>query len=177
MNSDAVFWNKIAAKYERKPVPDESIYQRKLEMTRLLLNPNAEVLELGCGTGSTALLHAPFVHSVVATDFSASMIEIARNKARQQGVDNIEFRCESVEDMAVGAGQFDVVLAHSILHLLQDPQQAISQCYQSLKPGGYLVSSTACIADFFKLFAFVFPIAYRLGLFPLREIFWSRYFD
>ena len=60
---------------------DQAAYERKLAITRECLNPDAQVLELGCGTGSTAIAHAPYVRHIRATDVSSRMIEIARSKA------------------------------------------------------------------------------------------------
>ena len=54
------FWDRHAKGYAKRPVPDEAAYQRKLKMTQDYLTPDMEVLELGCGTGTTALIHAPF---------------------------------------------------------------------------------------------------------------------
>lgn len=76
------FWEKRADKYSRQPVADEASYQRKLEVTRKYFRPDMEVLEIGCGTGSTAISHAPYVKHIRATDFSSRMIEIAKEKAR-----------------------------------------------------------------------------------------------
>ena len=59
MNPTDRFWDRIADRYAAKPVPDQAVYERKLQITRTLLHPQAEVLELGCGTGSTALALAP----------------------------------------------------------------------------------------------------------------------
>lgn len=75
------FWDFIATRYARQPVPDEAVYQRKLEITRGVLEPHHEVLELGCGTGSTAIAHAPHVRQVRAVDISPRMLDIARRKA------------------------------------------------------------------------------------------------
>jgi len=77
----AKFWDRIADRYSRKPVADEAAYQKKLQVTREYLRPDMEVLEFGCGTGSTAIVHAPCVKQIRAIDVSAKMIEIARHKA------------------------------------------------------------------------------------------------
>ena len=78
---DARFWDRIARRYARTPVPDEAIYQKKLSLTRKWMTPQMHVLEFGCGTGSTALKHAPFVNRILALDISAKMLDIARGKA------------------------------------------------------------------------------------------------
>ena len=55
---DTRFWNRIAGKYARQPISDEETYEKKLAITRKYLTPESEVFEFGCGTGSTAILHA-----------------------------------------------------------------------------------------------------------------------
>ena len=60
------FWNKRADKYSQRPIADESAYQKKLETTRRYFQPDMEILEIGCGTGSTAIAHAPFVKHILS---------------------------------------------------------------------------------------------------------------
>ena len=80
MNRDARFWDKRAEKYSQRPVGDQATYEKKLEITRSYFRPDSEVLEMGCGTGSTALSHAPLVKHILATDISPGMIDIAKGK-------------------------------------------------------------------------------------------------
>ncbi len=81
MTTSSKFWDKIAEKYSKQPIADEASYQKKLEVTRGYLQPEMEVLEFGCGTGSTALIHAPYVKHIRAIDISSKMIAIAKAKA------------------------------------------------------------------------------------------------
>ncbi len=53
--NDAKFWDRAAPKYAASKIADTGGYERSLERMRALLNPDFTVLELGCGTGSTAL--------------------------------------------------------------------------------------------------------------------------
>jgi ubiquinone/menaquinone biosynthesis C-methylase UbiE len=76
MNNEARFWDKRAEKYSQRPVADQNTYEKKLEITRTYFRPDSEVLEIGCGTGSTALAHAPYVKHILATDISPGMINI-----------------------------------------------------------------------------------------------------
>lgn len=55
------FWDRTADKYAATPIADEASYQVKLAETRRRMRSDMNVLEFGCGTGSTALLHAPHV--------------------------------------------------------------------------------------------------------------------
>lgn len=171
MKSKTRFWDRIANKYAATPIKDEASYQHKLKMTQEYLKPEMEVLEIGCGTGTTALKHGPFVRRILATDFSEKMVEIAQEKANKSGVDNVEFRCEAIESISDHNEQYDVIMAHSILHLLEDFEGSLLKLYDRLKPGGYLVSSTACINDMMSFFRYIAPIGYRLRLIPYVNCF------
>lgn len=164
----------IAARYARTPVADELSYQKKLEVTRTYLRPDMEVLEIGCGTGSTAIVHAPFVKHVRAVDFSSNMIGIARSKAEAAGIGNISFEVATVDDLAVPDGSLDMVLALSLLHLLDDWEVVIARIYRMLKPGGIFVTSTTCLGDFFKVFKYIAPVGKALGLMPVVKVFTVR---
>jgi ubiquinone/menaquinone biosynthesis C-methylase UbiE len=76
MDRSARFWDRIAKRYARRPVTDEAAYQKKLQVTREYFNSESEVLEFGCGTGSTAIAHAPHVNHIHAIDISSKMIKI-----------------------------------------------------------------------------------------------------
>src|SRR5690606_28067820 len=56
------------------------------------------------------------------------------------------------------------------LHLLEDKAKAISTVHRVLKPGGYFVSSTACVAEMIPLFGFIAPLGKRLGLLPHIDV-------
>ena len=171
MNREARFWDRIATRYAQRPVADEAAYEKKLEKTRESLRPDMKVLEFGCGTGSTAIAHAPYVAHIRATDVSANMIEIAREKGEAMNVGNVTFEQASIEDLEVAAESIDVVLGLSILHLVADRAAAIAKVRKMLKPGGVFVSNTACLGDKLKFFKLIAPIGRVLGLIPRVEVF------
>ena len=171
MDREARFWNKLADRYSRRPVSDEATYEKKLEITRQYFESNMEVLEIGCGTGTTAIAHAPYVKHILATDLAPRMIEIARDKAQDAGIDNVTFEVSSVDALDVPDGSIDAVMAHNLLHLLDDREPAIADIHRMLKPGGVFVSSTACIGDLSPLLRLIVPIGRLLGLFPLVRSF------
>ncbi|MEQ8248746.1 MAG: class I SAM-dependent methyltransferase [Alphaproteobacteria bacterium] len=165
MSHSAKFWNRMAAGYARRPVADEASYQKKLAITRSYLKPGMAVLEFGCGTGSTAITHAPHVAHIHAIDISTNMIEIARRKAADAGVRNVTFECATLDSFMAPAEAFDVVLGLSILHLLPDRRGTIAKVYTMLKPGGIFVSSTICLGDSMKWLRPIVPaIAWLFGL-------------
>ncbi len=162
----ARFWDRIAARYARRPIGNEAAYQHKLAKTREYFHSDSQVLELGCGTGSTAIAHAHHVARVVATDISANMLAIARDKIRAAGIGNISLECAEVGQLDFAEAQFDVVLALSLLHLLEDRQAVIAQAYRWLQPGGVLVTSTPCLADHLGFLKWILTPGAWLGLVP-----------
>ena len=171
MNRETRFWDRIADRYAKKPVADEAAYQEKLKVTRRYLRPDMNVLEFGCGTGSTALVHAPHVRHIHATDISSKMLEIGRSKADAAGISNVSFRQSGIEEFDAPDGTYDVVLGMSILHLLKDPDAAVAKVHRFLKPGGVFVSSTACIGDMSGIFKLILPVGHAIRLTPFVKIF------
>lgn len=170
MASDT-FWNRFARRYAASPISDPESYEYKLERTRTYFSPDATVLELGCGTGSTALLHAHFVSQILATDLSDGMLAIAREKAAQAGVENVEFERAEVCDVEPVPEGYDVVMAMSLLHLLPNRSQAIEHIHKLLKPGGYFISSTTCLMDGMRYLIPVLPLARLIGQTPYVAFF------
>ena len=166
MHKEAKFWDKIAEKYSKQPIADEAAYQKKLEITQGYFTQDSEVLEFGCGTGSTAIIHAPFVKHIRAIDVSPNMIEIAKGKADREGIHNITFEVATCDELAAPDTSLDVVMGMSILHLLEDKEAMIAKVYRMLKPGGLFVSSTACLSGMMKLLKPLIAIATLLGKAP-----------
>lgn len=161
--AQAAFWNRMARGYARRPVADQASYEHKLQMTKALLKPTDHLLEVACGTGTTALWHAPHVASVEATDFSDRMIAIAREKA--EGVSNITFRLATVDEAPL-RDRYDAILAMSILHLLPDPAASLRHLSRLLVPGGYIFTSTVCIGDMGGVLPKLLPMIGWTGLLP-----------
>lgn len=148
MTTSARFWNKAAAKYEKSAISDMEGYRDTQDRTIRHLKPTDRVLELGCGTGSTAVEFAPHVAHLTATDISSAMIDIARTKAAEAGLTNISLRTgEAGDPDVVDDAPYDVVLALNLLHLIPDQTRALQQIHRALKPGGLLISKTACLGE------------------------------
>ncbi len=171
MAHSASFWNRIATKYSKSPIADEAAYEKKLEISREYFTPESELLEIGCGTGSTAVLHAPFVKHIDAVDISENMISIACSKAESEGVDNIDFRVLDSDDLQVASESKDAVLALSLLHLVEDKEALMEKAHAALKPGGVFITSTACIADFMAWMKYILPVGRALRLLPFVKVF------
>jgi ubiquinone/menaquinone biosynthesis C-methylase UbiE len=97
------------------------------------------------------------------------MLEIARSRARDAGVSNVTFERADIIDLDLPPSRFDVVMAHSILHLLKPKHReaVLAKVHRVLKPGGVFVSSTICIKDFPPgVFRILPPIVRALPFMP-----------
>ena len=164
--TSAEFWDRVAPGYSKQPIADTESYARKLAATQALMRPDMQVLEFGCGTGSTALEHASHVAHIVATDVSEAMVGFGRDKAEQAGIDNVSFKQAGVEDFEAPDGSYDMVLALNLLHLLPERAAALAKIHRLLKPGGIFVSSTVCLADRMWFLRPVIPVMQWIGKAP-----------
>ena len=145
--ADEAFWNRIARKYAARPVANQRAYDETLDHIRGLLRPEDRVLELGCGTGSTALTLAPEVWQYTASDFSPAMLEIARGKlaAMSDPPQNLTFVEAQPGDAVLGDVPYDVVMAFSLLHLVPDLPATLEAIRGHLDHDGLFLSKTTCI--------------------------------
>ena len=174
-DKSAKFWDKLAERYARQPIADEEAYQRKLRVTRDYLRPEMEVLEIGCGTGSTAIAHAPYVKHRHAIDISSTMIAIAQAKAEAKNVGNITFEQSTIDELSTPDQSLDAVLGLNILHLLDNMEAAIADVHRMLKPGGVFVTSTVCLGDSkLRYLKPIAPIARFFGLIPMVRVFTGK---
>ncbi|MBZ2188840.1 class I SAM-dependent methyltransferase [Alcanivorax sp. JB21] len=166
MKDSKDFWDKAAEKYIKTPIKDEATYQQKLAITQEFLRSDSKVLEFGCGSGATAIFHAPYVRHVVATDISDKMIESAKSKAVEAGVKNIAFEQGTLESLKLQNESFDAVLGLNVLHLLEDVDDAIAKVHQILRKDGVFVSSTSLIAEINFAFRWLISGMQLIGLAP-----------
>ncbi len=182
MTDAATFWDKIAPKYAQDAIKDMAAYEYTLERTNSYLNADDRVLEMGCGTGSTALQIAPHVREMTGTDISPVMAEIARTKAAAGGIKNVEFRVATAQDAAKLSGTFDVVLGFNLFHLLRAPEDIFDDVYAMLSRGGFFITKTPCLNDKsvgLKRFAIkaMIPLMRMLGKAPYVGFFTQKEYD
>lgn len=147
----ARFWDRVARQYAAHPIADLAGHEATLRRVQGLLRPEHDALEIGCGTGTTALRLAPFTRCLLAIDVSAEMIGIAREKLAAwpigQPVPQLAFAVADADAPVSPPGSHDVVMAFNVLHLMHDLDHALAQAALALRPGGLLISKTPCIAE------------------------------
>lgn len=169
--SDARFWDRSSRRYARSRISDQAGYERTLERVRALLKPGDTVLELGCGTGTTALRLADGVGSYLATDISSGMIAIAEEKRTAGPVPGLAFRAATAEALASEGARFDAVLAFNYLHLVRDLGGTLRSIHALLAPGGLFVSKTPCLGDMNPLIRLALPLMQMIGKAPYAGVF------
>lgn len=163
----ARFWDRIAPKYAADAIADLAGYEATLRRVQGLLSTSHDVLEIGCGTGSTALRLAPFTRSLLATDVSPAMIDIAHQRLAGQPSPQLRFAVADADALAPGQGLYDAVLAFNVLHLVSDLDAALALAAQALRPGGLLISKTPCLAEMNPLIPHVaVPLMRAIGMAP-----------
>jgi demethylmenaquinone methyltransferase/2-methoxy-6-polyprenyl-1,4-benzoquinol methylase/phosphoethanolamine N-methyltransferase len=111
------------------------------------VKPGDKVLDVGCGTGSltlTAKVSAGASGAVYGIDASPEMIDVARKKAKQSGLD-VVFDVGLIEKIPFPNAIFDVVVSRLAIHHLPDElkRQGFTEIFRVLKPGGHFL-----VADF-----------------------------
>ncbi|MBW2267752.1 MAG: methyltransferase domain-containing protein [Deltaproteobacteria bacterium] len=110
-----------------------------------LCDGRERVLDVGTGTGHTALAFAPFVAEVVGVDFTPAMLQEARRLAAERGVANVRFDEGDAMALPYAADSFDLVTCRVCAHHFADPAKAVLEVARVLRPGGrfLLVDSVA----------------------------------
>lgn len=166
VNPDTRFWDRTARAYAKSPVEDPEGYERSLARVATLLCPEDEVLELGCGTGSTALRLAPRARRYLATDISPEMVAIANEKLVAAPQANLRFAVATAEELSAPGPGFDAVLGFNYLHLVPDLSATLACVYRLLRPGGLFVSKSACVAELNLVIRTSLPILRLIGKAP-----------
>jgi SAM-dependent methyltransferase len=106
---------------------------------QLALQPGHQLLELAAGPGDTGFLAAELVRpggTVISSDASEAMLEVARERAQRMGVDNVEFKRLELEWIDLPTASVDAVLCRFGVMLSLDPDAALREVRRVLRPGG-----------------------------------------
>ena len=102
------------------------------------------VLDLGSGAGFDALLAARAVGAhghVIGVDMTPEMVAKARTNASKVGLENVEFRLGTIEDLPVESGSVDVVISNCVVNLSPEKPRVFAEACRVLRPGGRLMIS------------------------------------
>jgi ubiquinone/menaquinone biosynthesis C-methylase UbiE len=129
-------WHRRRAQFEAAMTP-----VREWMVGELAPRAGATVLELAAGAGDTGFTAAGALGEagrLICTDFSPAMLDVARGRAGDLGVENAEFRVMDAEHLELDTASVDGVLCRFGLMLMADPAAALSEARRVLRPGGNL---------------------------------------
>lgn len=143
----AARWEASAAGWARRR---ESFQASALPVSHWLVEaihpqPGHRVLELAAGPGDTGLLAAELIApggTLISSDAAGPMVEVARRRARELEIDNVEFRVLDAEWIDLPTADVDAVVCRWGFMLLADPEAALRETRRVLRPGGRVALAT-----------------------------------
>jgi SAM-dependent methyltransferase len=139
-------WEAMAPGWERERAElwEVSHVVGEWMVEKLAPEPGQTLLELAAGPGDTGFLAAPLLGEngrLISTDFSPSMVEVARRRGAELGLANVDYRVLDAEQMELESDSVDGVICRWGYMLMADPQAAFRETRRVLRPGGRLVLS------------------------------------
>lgn len=131
------------------------------------------VLDVGCGAGLLSEPMARLGATVTGLDPAVTNIAVAKRHAGRAGL-TVDYRADSVEDLAARGERFDIVLAMEVVEHVPDVRSFVSACCRTVRPGGLLVMAT--INRTLRAFALAIVGAeYVLGWLPRGTHDWEKF--
>ena len=169
MRNSQSFWDKNAGRYDRFMRKDAAAYERLYELLRPVVR-HRTVLEPAAGTGLIAKNIVNSAAHIEATDASPEMIEEAKRDNRSA---KLHFSVQDMFRLPYADGSFDVIIVANALHIVPEPEKALSEIRRVLKDDGVLVAPTFTHADN-AFFGRVKAFFMKLAGFPLHSKWTSR---
>ena len=171
MDNSEKYWDKRSNKYDKQTKRYGQTYIRTIENTKKHLTMSDVVLDYACGTGNITNEIADNVKEIHAIDISAKMLDIAKRKAGERKIENINFAQSTIFDETYQKESFHVILVFNVLHLLADPQKVIRRINELLKPGGLFISATGCLGEKKTFSNIFFLLLSKVGMVPFIKFF------
>jgi len=127
--------------------PANTFWERygRRTVERLALPEGARVLDVCCGSGASALPAAVAVGpsgSVTGVDLAENLLELARAKAKQRGLTNIQFATGDMTDLRFETGSFDAVVCVFGIFFVPDMETALRELTRVVRSGGRVAVTT-----------------------------------
>jgi ubiquinone/menaquinone biosynthesis C-methylase UbiE len=148
----------------------EAVTEMMLDLAKIHVGDR--VLELAAGMGDLAIMTAQRVGPsgyVLATDVSASMLDLAAETVREAGFTNVETRVMDAENLDVAPGSFNVALCRSALMLFPNVAKALAGVHRALKPAGRFAVTVWSTAEKNPFHGLPLAIVSRVAKVPLPE--------
>ena len=108
---------------------------RLIALERMGIKPGDKILEVGVGTGINASLYPRHCH-VTGIDFSALMLEKARERVVKKGVTNVRLHEMDAANLTFADDSFDIVYAPYVISVVSDPIRVVNEMRRVCRPGG-----------------------------------------
>lgn len=128
------YFNEIAGRLGRGYCPGRS--WQSLGQMLLELVPALDIADLGAGEGIVSQLLARHAQSVVCIDNAPGMVEVGRDLARRQGIENLRYELGDIEEVPLPEGSVDLALLSQALHHARHPEKAVEEAFRILRAGG-----------------------------------------
>ena len=131
------------------------------------LQPGMRVLELAAGPGDTGFMAAELISpggTLITSDGAEGMLAVARERAEELGVRNVEFKQLELEWIDLPTADVDVILCRWGVMLAVDPAAAVAECRRVLKPGGRLAAAVWDVPELNQAMTLPGAILVSLGL-------------
>jgi ubiquinone/menaquinone biosynthesis C-methylase UbiE len=140
----ATTYNAAADHFDDGPLAFWDRYgQRTIE--RLRLKPGSVILDVGCGSGASAIPAGEIVGPdgrVIGVDLAERLLAMARSKAVAQRLENIEFRRADMETLGYPDASFDAVVCVFAIFFVPDMVKQVKELWRMVRPGGQLAITT-----------------------------------
>jgi ubiquinone/menaquinone biosynthesis C-methylase UbiE len=176
MSKSKQFWDKQSVNYDNTERQFEPIFEQIINLTKKHLKNSDKAMDFGCATGTKTFQLSDSVSHMHGFDISPNMIEIAKKKAAELNIANVDFSSGTLDKNNFQSEQFDVIISYGVMHLIDDIDDALQKIHGLLKPGGLFISSSACMKDkmaFKNRMQFLMYMTIKvLGIFPLHLNLW-----
>jgi ubiquinone/menaquinone biosynthesis C-methylase UbiE len=140
----ATTYNSAAEHFDDAPLAFWELYGRRT-VGRLDLKRGSTVLDVGCGTGASALPAAELVGpvgTVLGVDLAEKLLAQARAKASQRRLQNVEFRVADMTDLGFPDQHFEAIISVFSIFFVPDMEALVRELWRMVKPGGKLAITT-----------------------------------
>ena len=132
-----VYFNQVAGRFDRSYGPGRSWQAFGHMLLRIL--PPMEIADLGSGEGLISELLALRAKKVIAVDNSERMVTFGAEKAKKNGLKNLEFRLGDLESPPLSPASVDLVVLSQALHHAENPGRALASAYKAIRPRGQIM--------------------------------------
>lgn len=140
----ATTYNAAADHFDDGPLAFWDRYGRRT-IERLRLKPGSTILDVGCGSGASAIPAAKIVGPggrVIGVDLAERLLAMARAKAAAQKLENIEFRQADMETLGYPDASFDAVVCVFAIFFVPDMVKQVKELWRMVRHGGQLAITT-----------------------------------